>query len=77
MERDTALALFDAYVEQGYRVELYGGQSFQNERMGRYYSLKVLVIEPVLGQDLKRLVEIAEEHGRPFLFNESEGVRVK
>jgi hypothetical protein len=75
LSRETALALMDEYVEQGYRVELYSGKALQAG--GRFYSLKVLVIEPVLGADLVRLVEIAEAHERPLFFNETEGVRVR
>lgn len=72
---DQAVEVMEALVDAGYRVELYAGVS---ERAGgRFYSLRVLIVEPLLGHQMTDLIEVAERHGRPIYFSDSDGVRIR
>lgn len=70
-----ALAIAEQFKAIGHRVEIYTGIT---ERLqgGEFFTMKVLIIEPIDGPQLMKMCRIAEDFGRPMRFNETEGFRV-
>jgi hypothetical protein len=70
---EKAIEVFGVLVREGHRVELYGGT-----RDGEsHYSLKLLVVEPIWGHQLRELCDLSDALGRPLTFNETEGIRIR